>query len=785
MKITNNQKSNCLILIAFLCTYTTFAQTTRSNCPVKEEIFTKVNPDGSHITLSVTGSEMLHYFETLDGFTVLEREDGFYDYATLNEQQNLVGSGQIARNENPVLLKNQSQHLRYSTSQIELLNNAFYQFNPANQKKANKPFPAKGKRRVLAILVQYPDLAATLPKANFDSMMMKPNYNGTGSFRDYYLKSSFGNLDLQVDVVGWYTSTLGYINYGKSDANYMNNVGNLVYDAVMSADAAVDFSKYDNDSDGVVDGIIVLHAGIGAEEQSAPSANNYIWSHRYNLAYSSGVAYVDGVNVDAYGIFPEKRYNSGAPSMVGIGVISHEFGHLLDLPDLYSTQSKGEGAGNFANMAGGPWLNSERTPCLHEAWSRNMLGWMPTTLIANSGTYTIPKGVADSNFAFRINTTQNNEYFLLENRQKKGFDLYLPGRGLAIWHINSSKARLLSVSSGNNVNNDTSAYGVGLLQADGKRDLEIGTNRGDAGDLYPGSSNNRSLNNYSKPNSALHLKVGGIKQASNIVISNITQNADSSITFTIGNKPSAGFDPSSLNGCAPLVVNFTNISAFASSYLWKFHDGSTSTIKNQTFTYTTPGNYLVTLFVLDSSNQIVDSSQQTIVVNSSPKAAFTMDRTDSNSFILKDLSTNKLYINWRFGSNQSSTSAEVSYKIIGQASVPFKLIAYSQNLCSDTAFGTMDYWPLSVGEKIKGQVFDIFPNPFQNKLSIKIGKTGEQELAVKVIDLIGNIVFEQKNLQIKNGQTDAEISLSGIKPGVYFIEIKGQKAQETFKIIAQ
>lgn len=785
MKTMNNLKSISLLLLTLICSMNAFAQTTRSNCPVKEEIFTKLNPDGSHITLSVTGNEMLHYFETIDGYTVLEREDGFYEFAALNEQLNLIGSGQIARNESPILLKNQSQHLRYSNTQIELLSNAFYQFNPVNLKKANKPFPAKGKRRVLAILVQYPDLAATLPKSNFDSMMMKPNFNGTGSFRDYYLKTSFGNLDLQVDVVGWYTSTLGYINYAKSDANYMSNVGELVYGAVMSADASVDFSKYDNDSDGVVDGIIVLHAGIGAEEQSAPSANNYIWSHRYNLAYTSGTAYVDGVSVDAYGIFPEKRYNSGAPSMVGIGVISHEFGHLLDLPDLYSTQSKGEGAGNFANMAGGPWLNSERTPCLHEAWSRNMLGWMPTTLIASSGTYTIPKGVADSNFAFRINTTQNNEYFLLENRQKKGFDLYLPGRGLAIWHINASKARLLSVSGGNNVNNDTSAYGVGLLQADGKRDLEIGSNRGDAGDLYPGSSNNRSLNNYSKPNSALHLKVGGIKQASNIVISNITQNADSSISFTIGNKPSAGFDASSTNGCAPLYVDFTNISAFASSYLWKFHDGSTSTIKNQNYTYTTPGNYLVTLFVLDSANQIVDSSQQTIIVNSSPKAAFTMDRTDSNTFILKDLSTNKLYINWRFGSNQSSTSAEVNYKIIGQASVPFKLIAYSQNLCSDTALGIMDYWPLSLGEKITGQNFNVFPNPFQNKLSIKIGKTGEQELAVKVIDLIGNIVFEQKNLQIKTGQTDAEISLSGIKPGVYFIEIKGQKAQETFKIIAQ
>ena len=44
---------------------------------------------------------------------------------------------------------------------------------------------------------------------------------------------------------------------------------------------------------------------------------------------------------------------------------------------------------------------------------------------------------------------------------------YIPGKGLAIWHINTNYAKLLSGGNNNNVNNDTARYGVGLMQADG------------------------------------------------------------------------------------------------------------------------------------------------------------------------------------------------------------------------------------------------------------------------------------------------------------------------------
>lgn len=775
-----------ILLILGLNLGNLLAQNYRSNCPVKEETFTRKNPDGSSISMRVLGTEMLTYFENIAGFTLIENAAGFMEYATLDEHGNMIGSGQIARNNEMPLFKDLKPHIRYSSEQISKISANFYKENQVNQKKAGgKPFPPTGKRKVITLLIEYPDLRATIAKSNFDSMMVKTNYNGTGSFRDYYLKASFGQLELNTDVFGWYMASNSYLTYARSNPSYISNVGELVKRAILTADSAgVDFSQYDNDGDGYADGIVVMHAGIGAEEQSAPGANNHIWSHRFNLSNTVGGVFVDGVVVDSYGIFPEKRYNGGAYSQVGIGVLSHEFGHLLDLPDLYSTQSNGSGAGNFANMAGGPWLNSEKTPCMHDAWTRVAMGWVQPTLINSSGIYTIPKSLADSNFTFRINTPVANEYFLLENRQRKGFDMFIPGRGLAIWHVNTNRARLLSVSSSNNVNNDTSAYGMGLEQADGRNDLEKNSNRGDNGDLYPGSSLNRFFNDYTKPSALLHQRVAGVKQKSNIVISNITQNPDSSISFSVGNQATAGFDAVPLTGCAPLQVSFANRSSFATHYSWEFTDGSSTDAFNTNKTFETPGNYSVKLVVLDSAGNRLDSNIQTVQVFATPKSIMEVTRLDSNSFELKNKSEGALYAMWRFGSNQSSNSPELIYTISGNSDVPVRLIAYSSNQCVDTASGILSFWPLGADGQLKNAE-DIlaYPNPFNEQLSIWFQIEKSQSLDIKIMSVSGQTIYEKKTYKIDSGKSSVELPTNEISAGIYLLEVRGENFKKTLRIL--
>jgi len=87
--------------------------------------------------------------------------------------------------------------------------------------------------------------------------------------------------------------------------------------------------------------------------------------------------------------------------------------------------------------------------------------------------------------------TPSKEYFLVESRQKSGFDRKLPAEGLFIWHVDETIPD----------NDDERHYKVALMQADGKKQLEIAANRGDAGDSFPGSTNNRVFDANSNPNS--------------------------------------------------------------------------------------------------------------------------------------------------------------------------------------------------------------------------------------------------------------------------------------------
>src|SRR5262249_36618965 len=119
-------------------------------------------------------------------------------------------------------------------------------------------------------------------------------------------------------------------------------------------------------------------------------------------------------------------------------------------------------------------------------------GWVTVNTVMANAAITVPD-VKTSNTVHRLwkNGATGNEYFLLENRQQSGFDASLPTGGLLIWHIDDAQQ----------TNTDENHYKVALMQADGRRDLERNVNRGDAGDAYPGASNNRTFNANSNPNS--------------------------------------------------------------------------------------------------------------------------------------------------------------------------------------------------------------------------------------------------------------------------------------------
>ena len=239
----------------------------------------------------------------------------------------------------------------------------------------------------------------------------------------------------------------------------------------------MNFAPYDNDGNGYVDAFIVVHAGAGGE---VTGDADDIWSHKWNLP---SVYNTDGTRIFGYLTIPEDAR---------IGVCAHELGHLLfGFPDLYDTDNTSEGIGNWCLMGGGSWNGGGDIPAHPSAWCKANQGWVSVTNVTAGGSVTLPD-VKTSRNVQRLwkDGGSGSEYFLIENRQRTGYDARLPGDGLLVWHVDENQPG----------NTDENHYKVGLLQADGKRDLELKRNRGDAGDAFPGSSSKTSVTSSTTPN---------------------------------------------------------------------------------------------------------------------------------------------------------------------------------------------------------------------------------------------------------------------------------------------
>ncbi len=443
--------------------------------------------DGSVIYLQGVGNPLVHYSLTVDDYTVVLNNQGLMEYAVRNRSGELEPSGVRANDPE----KRTLQEITY----LNQLPRKLYD-SPAIRNERSRPsrygdnnraaFPSSGTRKAILLLIDYPDLEFSFDKGEFEDLMNQNNYEGTGSFRDFYMTSSYGDLTVNTDVFGWYTASNDFDYY--ADDNGRDVARELIQEAVDAAEAAgVDFSDYDNDNDGNVDGIIIVHAGPGAEEGSV--TDKYIWSHRSGLnAYARNY---DGVDINDYMINPEIR---NLTQMVNIGIFCHEFGHGLGLPDLYDTSDPddAEGIGWWGLMGSGNWIGGEATPAGFSAWSKIRLGWQTATDITGQvDGFSLDPASENESEVFRISTGDPNEYFLLENRQNVGLDVSLPGTGLQIWHIDDNQT----------TNSDETHKWVDLEEADGDNDLDNEVNRGDSGDLFPGSDNNTIFNDTSNPNS--------------------------------------------------------------------------------------------------------------------------------------------------------------------------------------------------------------------------------------------------------------------------------------------
>lgn len=280
----------------------------------------------------------------------------------------------------------------------------------------------------LAILgVEYPDVKHNPKIKDSDweeSMFSLGTYRGKsatgetvhGSMNDYYKELSYGKFKVDGKFVGWVEAKKKRMEYSTGSGTDTGEKLNLLNEALDTY-----LEKHGKDSLKGYDGIFFLYAGGRVNT----TRGGLYWPHRAN------------VNHKTLGRLPYFIVQEGGNRMTDISVFCHEFGHMLGLPDLYARPELpgSEGAWVWCAMSNQQPNGQPQHFC---AWSKEMLGWIKPKLIDPRVTQNIilsPIEDDPTQCLKIIVRTDGTEYFLLENRTKKGFDQSLPAGGLLIWRV--------------------------------------------------------------------------------------------------------------------------------------------------------------------------------------------------------------------------------------------------------------------------------------------------------------------------------------------------------------
>lgn len=353
--------------------------------------------------------------------------------------------------------------------------------------------PSKGTPRIFVLPIEFPDYPHTQDTSTFQSQLFGNGIAGNypyESMKNFYYRSSYGQLTILGDVMPWHTAS-------QNRANYVGNVKPVIMEALNALKDSVDFTQYDNNGDGEIDYFICYWTG----PDTGWNTTFWAWCDIGGNDFRNDDYRLDGKSLGVYSWVWEKNDLQGEPNFIP-RVSIHETGHGLGLPDYYdykdSVGPKG-GLGNMDMMDNGYWD--------HNAFSKFLLDWTGAYIVGdinvihnitlrNADTY--PDAVVImpncSGYLF-------DEYFVVQNRIRSGNDDTIAGstplynQGLVIFHVN---ARLNA--KGDNFyydNSYTSLKLIRMMEADGQEHIEQNLGA-DAGDFYIEGT---SLSSATKPNS--------------------------------------------------------------------------------------------------------------------------------------------------------------------------------------------------------------------------------------------------------------------------------------------
>jgi immune inhibitor A len=320
----------------------------------------------------------------------------------------------------------------------------------------------RGDLPVLVVVAAFPDRPLAHDRAYFTGLIER--------LVAYYTEVSAGRLRIVPHIGG------PVVTLPQPRARYVQRPATLARDAALAFTAAAT-DPADVRALEEAEGLIVFFAGPGRESHVEGGDPTDPWSNYAGLEPSIGRMQ------DACVIAEEE-----VPPFSPFGVLSHEFGHLLGLPELYAPGSAAhEGIGVWGLMGQGTWLGRGDRPPHPEAWSKAKLGWIDVETVDHTTPQVSLPAVTRAPRAIRIPVTPGNqqEYYLLENRLREGADAKLPGEGLLVWHVDER------VGGFRTAQQNPARKLLHLVEADGRGDLDrghaAGGNRGDSGDPWRGA----------------------------------------------------------------------------------------------------------------------------------------------------------------------------------------------------------------------------------------------------------------------------------------------------------
>ena len=468
--------------------------------------------DGSTLQVQAVGNAFNHAILTRDGLTVARGHDGDFYYTS-----SVTGLTAVRAHEAGQRTASETAFVNAQRSSLTMtVKNRQFPVNRQSGRlgmggsNAESGVPAMGQRNIPIILVEFSDIKFNNTReAIIEAMLM-----GNESVGQYFRDQSNGLYEPEFDVYGIYSLSHNRQYYGANDSEGNDmGLGSMVTEACqMAADDGVSFKTYDTNNDDFCDVVIVIYAGVG-EAQASTVHPEAVWPCNWTL--DAAVYYSCGGQgafrpaegepyINTFAVFNELHGSKDSGRTIdGIGTFAHEFGHCLGLPDFYDTGNGNHfGMGSWDIMCLGCYNNDSYTPSGYSAYEKNFMGWVDLITPRPDTYYTLPvwnlKSAATDKAVCITSDLNQNEFFILENRKRQGWDRYLPGDGIMITHVTYDAARWRD-----NTPNNQDIQLMTLVPADNSL---YSFNQG--GDLWP-RYNNNSFTDTSTPAARLYMTADG------------------------------------------------------------------------------------------------------------------------------------------------------------------------------------------------------------------------------------------------------------------------------------